>query len=188
MNTVFEKMEYCAAHAASNDSVTLANIIAFLRDDNWRVRYAAAIALGDRRDPQAMPALVELFESESKEPLFSQPELHGGIHAGSTESLTLEFPEGTTDELKEIWRRRGRVLQAACLAIGNIGQADAAALGYLHRFALEQSYDYGIRAAACKALAQLAIPESLPILELAAKDEEWCTKTEAKKGLPGYTP
>lgn len=188
MNTVFEKMEYCAAHAASTDSATLADIIAYLRDDNWRVRYAAAIALGDRHDPQAVPALAELFASESSEPLFSQPEIHGGIHAGSTENLSLEFPEGTTEEMKEIWRRRGRVLQAACLAIGNIGQADAATLGYLHRFALEQSYDYGVRAAACKALAQLALPGSLPILELAAKDEEWCTNTEAKKGLPCCTP
>ena len=54
-------------------------------------------------------------------------------------------------------------------------------LDLLHDFATDQKRDYIVRAAACKALGQLARPESLPVVEQATQDEEWCTACEARK-------
>ena len=183
MNTAFDKMEFCAAHAAGQDESALMQTVALLGDDNWRVRYAAAVALGDRRDPRAVEPLLEALRREEEAPLFTQPKLEGSISAGSNINFTIPFPEGTTEETKEAWRRRGRLMQAACLALGAIGNATPAVLAPLHRYATDQACDYMVRAAACKALGQLARPESLPVLEQASGDEEWCTAREATKGI-----
>ena len=182
MTTTFDKMEFCAAHSCNDDDSSI-KVISFLNDENWRVRYAAAIALGDRKNPDAVEALLKALNKEKDEPLFSQPTLKGGAHAGSNTPFSVIFPEGTTEETKEAWRRRGRLIQAILLALGNIGTASPAVLEMLHFYAADQKCDYSVRAAACKAIGQLASPESLPVLEKAANDEEWCTKCEAKKAL-----
>jgi HEAT repeat protein len=183
MTTAFDKMEFCAAHSYNDDDSSFEKIIAFLKDYDWRVRYAAAIALGDRKSPKAVDALSDALRKEEKEPLFSQPALKGGAHAGSNVPFSVIFPEGTTEETKEAWSRRGRLIQAICLAFGNIGTSSPAVLEVLHRYASDQKCDYAVRAAACKALGQISSPESLPILEKAAEDEEWCTRCEAKKAI-----
>jgi len=183
MNSYFEKMECCAAQASNADEASYTSLIALLGDENWRVRYAAAIALEDRRDPRAIAPLLQALQAEEQAPLFSQPTLEGGAHAGSNIAFSVIFPPGTTDESKEAWRRRGRVMQAICLALGAIGKPSPAVLAALHRYAIAQECDYAVRAAACKALGQLAQPESLPILTQAARDEEWCTGCEARKAI-----
>jgi len=188
MNTVFEKMEFCAANITQPDEAAFTQTLALLADENWRVRYSAAIALGDRRDPRAVDALVQALRRENEAPLFTQPKLEGGAHAGSNHPFEVIFPTGTTEETKEAWRCRGRVLQAACLALGNIGTTTPAALELLHDYALDQSRDYAVRAAACKALGQIANPESLPVLEKATQDEEWCTAREAQKAVQKIRP
>ncbi len=183
MISTFDKMEYCAANATKKDNASFKKIIPYLSDDNWRVRYAAAIALGDRKDPKAGAPLLQVLDKEDKAPLFSQPALEGGAHAGSNVPFSVIFPKGTTEETKEAWRRRGRVIQAVCLSLGNIGESSPEILERLHRYALDQKCDYAVRAASCKALGQLARKESLPVLEKASGDEEWCTKCEAKKAI-----
>jgi len=183
MKTVFEKMEFCAANASRQEEAAFTQTLALLADENWRVRYAAAVALGDRRDPRAVDALVQALRHENEAPLFEQPKLPGSCPAGCNIPFEVIFPEGTTEPTKEAWRRRGRVIQAAFLALGSIGTAAPGVLELLHRYATDQSRDYGVRAAACKALGQIAAPESLAVLEKAAGDEETCTKWEAKKGL-----
>ena len=183
MNTVFEKMEFCAAGVTMQDESVFTQTLALLEDENWRVRYAAAVALGDRRDPRAVGALIQTLRRENEAPLFTQPKLEGSLAAGSNLPFAIAFPEGTTEAVKEAWRRRGRVIQAACLALGNIGEATPEVLELLHDHATGQSRDYVVRAAACKALTQIAAPESLTVLEKAAADEETCTKWEAKKGI-----
>ena len=183
MSALFDQMEYCAAHGLAHDEASFTQILALLENDNWRVRYAAAIALGDRRDPRAVDPLVEALRREEKDPLFTQPKLEGSAHAGSNEPFAIKFPEGTTEETKEAWRRRGRLLQAICAALGNIGVATPAGLEFLHSYALNQDRDYMVRAAACKALGRMGQPESLPVLEKASTDEEWCTSCEAKKAV-----
>ncbi len=186
MQTVYDKMEYCLAGADRQGQNSFERIVAFLSDGSWRVRYAAAVALGDRRDPKAVEPLLKALQKEIGEPLFSQPPLEGGAHAGSNSPFSVKFPEGTTEDTKEAWRRRGRLLQAICLALGSIGISSPEVLEILHRLATDQGCDYGVRAAACKALGQIASKDSIPILEKAAADEEWCTKTEAKKALRRY--
>jgi len=176
-------MEICLARATDNDSASLDALLGMLGDENWRVRYAAAVSLGDRGDVRAIDALVEALRHELVEPLFSQPPLEGGAHAGSNTPYSVQFPPGTTEQTKEAWCRRGRLMQAICLALGNIASPSPAALELLHRLALDQKCDYSVRAASCKALGQLGSRESLPVLQQAATDEEWCTKCEAKKAI-----
>ena len=183
MNTAFEKMEFCAANVSQQDDDAFNQTLALLADENWRVRYAAAVALGDRRDPRAVEALVQALVRENEAPLFTQPKLDIPITAGSNIPMEVLFPDGTTESTKEAWRRRGRVIQAGCLALGNIAIATPPVLELLHDYALNQQRDYAVRAAANKALGQIACPESLPFLEKSAKDEEWCTATEAKKAI-----
>jgi len=43
-----------------------------LQSPDWRVRYAAAVALGDRRDPQAITGLLAALRLEDVAPLYSQ--------------------------------------------------------------------------------------------------------------------
>lgn len=188
MSTVFEKMELCAASASLSDDASFARTLGMLSDDNWRVRFAAAVALGDRRDPRAVDALVQTLRAESEAPVFSQPKLEASIPAGSNRTLDVPFPPGTTESTKEAWRRRGRLIQAICFALGDIGVATPAALELMHVYALNQDLDYMVRASATRALGLLARPESLPILEQAARDEEWCTACEARKALKKISP
>jgi HEAT repeat protein len=183
MKSTFDKMESCISSSGCKDEKSFDRLLESLSDGNWRVRYAAAIALGDRRDPKAIDPLLKTLQKEITEPIFSQPPLEGGAHAGSNSPFSVQFPEGTTEETKEAWRRRGRLMQAICLALGSIGGSAPGMLEILHRYATDQSCDYGVRAAACKALGQIASKESVPFLEKAAADEEWCTKTEARKAL-----
>ena len=186
MNTVFEKMEFCAANVATRDEAAFAKTVALLEDENWRVRYAAAVALGDRRDARTVDALVQTLRRENKAPLFSQPKLEGSAPAGSNIPFEVTFSAGTTEPVKEAWRRRGRLVQAVCFALGDIGTATPAVLELLHRYATDQGCDYTVRAAATKALGQIGQPESLPILEEATKDEEWCTACEGRKAVQKF--
>jgi HEAT repeat protein len=134
-------------------------------------------------EPQGAEPLLALLRAETREPLFSQPPLEGGGNAGATLVYPVAFPADTTEATKEAWRRRGRLLQAGCLALANLGAPTAPLLELLHDFATDQKRDYMVRAAACKALGQLACPESLPVLEQATQDEEWCTACEARKAV-----
>jgi len=183
MNTVFEKMEFCAANAAVPEEAAFAKTLALLEDENWRVRYAAAVALGDRRDARAVDALLQVLRRENEAPIFTQPKLEGSAPAGSSVPFEMIFPAGTTESVKEAWRRRGRLVQAVCFALGNIGVATPGVMELLHRYATDQGCDYTVRSAASKALGQIGRPESLPVLEEATKDEEWCTACEARKAV-----
>jgi HEAT repeat protein len=44
-----------------------------------------------------------------------------------------------------------------------------------------------VRYAAIVALGQLACPESLPVLDQATQDEEWCTAREARMAVAALT-
>ncbi|MGB2976078.1 MAG: HEAT repeat domain-containing protein, partial [Phycisphaerae bacterium] len=171
METTLLRMDACAAVAERGDASKLSDLVGALGDPDWRVRYAALVALGDLGDPRVVEPLLALLRAEASEPLFTQPPLEGGL------------PADTTEATKEAWRRRGRLLQAGCLALANLGAPTAPLLELLHDFATDQTRDYMVRAAACKALGQLACPESLPVVEQAARDEEWCTACEARKAV-----
>jgi len=178
MNERFERMERCL-----RPETTVEELIGALRDADWNVRLAAVVGLEERHDPRAIEPLLEVLRVENAAPIYSQQYDFCGAGAGWTHVEAPRFPENTTDELRAAWRRRGRIKQAVCYALGAIGRADERALEFLHRYVTDQNEDYGIRAAAGKALGALRHPSSRPYLERATEDSEWCTKTEAKKAL-----
>ena len=181
MNTPYDGMERCMDAATP-----VATLIATLDNPDWQIRFAAIVALGDRRDRLAVGPLAALLRHENSEPLYSQrDEVGGGIPAGSPQGRTPTFPPGTSEATQAAWARRGRLKQAACLALGAIGLAEPAVLDLLHRYAVDQAEDYAVRAAANKALGLLGHASSRPVLERAVADPEWCTRTEAAKALRG---
>jgi len=188
---VYDRMESCiaASRRGGGESVALpmlAMLLNALKDEAWEVRYSAAVALGDLREPGAIDGLLALLKEEDAAALFSQPGECMGP-AGSTVAPSPDLPQAVTKETLDAWRRRGRVKQAACFALGAIGKADPRVLDVLHRYAVDAAQDYMVRAAACKALGQIGSPASSRVLEAAANDEEWCTKTEARKALKSLT-
>ena len=183
----FELMERCAKLACQQDEPSLRELINLLANPDWMVQFAAAVALGDRRDPRAKEALLRLLRTEDAAPLYTQDKDIGSAPAGSNSAPEPEFPEGTTDATRAAWERRGRLKQAACYALADIGGADPLTLEFLHRYAADAKEDYTVRAAASRALGAFRDPSSRPFLTTAAKDEEMCTKTEAEKAL-AYCP
>ena len=147
------------------------------------MRYAATVALGDRGDPQAIPGLRAALQQEDAAPLYTQKADLGGAPAGANHAPQITFPPGTTPAIQAAWERRGRLKQAICLALGQIGKAEPAVLEMLHRYVGNLEEDYVVRAAAATALGQLRSPLSRPFLEKGAQDEEFCARTEARKAL-----
>lgn len=178
----YAAMERCAVLAQQQDEASLTELFATLQHPEWRVRYAALVALGDRRDARALAPLLALLQAEDAAPLYTQTGELGGTPAGAPTAPQVQLPPGVDGVTYAAWERRGRLKQAACFALAEIGQADPRVLAALQRYA-QSEQDYQVRAAAARALGMLPAAASRPALEQAAKDEEWCTKTEARKAL-----
>jgi len=185
--TPFALMERCFQLALAADADSLAELHGLLRAADWRVRQAAAVALGDRRSPASLEPLLALVAEEDAAPLYTQPCEYGGIPAGGPFPPGAGLPADTPPATAQAWQRRGRLKQAACHTFGEIGVADPRVVAYLHRVVLEDM-DYPVRAAAAKALGQLRSPDSLPVLKRAAEDTEFCTRTEALKAIAAFSP
>lgn len=184
MKESFPAMEECLRWAAERGAAAARDLQARLAHSDWRVRYAAAVALGDLRAAEAVPALLKALKAEDEAPLFSQPRSLGGGSAGSPAAREAdEILRTTPPEVLEAWRRRGRLKQAICLALAEIGEAAQEAVPILRRYAVDQGQDYAVRAAACHALGRIAAEDNRDILTQASQDEEWCTRTEARKAL-----
>lgn len=183
MNPCYAKMERCLRLATAADADAVSELLTLLSDACWEVRFAATVALGDCRAPAAVGPLCDLLDAEDRAPLYTQTQDHGGGPAGGNRIREVSLPAGTTAEIADAWQRRGRIKQAACLALGSIGAADARSLSFLERYATDAREDYAVRAAACKALGMLRPPSARGALERAADDQEWCTRTEARKAL-----
>jgi HEAT repeat protein len=175
-------MEECARLAAGTDAASLETLIRRLGDADWQVRFAAAVALGDRRDAAAIPALLRTLREEDAAPVYGQEKDLEGIPAGAPSS-SVDAPGGVARETIRAWERRGRLKQAACLALGSIRVGHADVLTVLRRYATSAAEDYAVRAASAKALGQIADTGSVATLEQTARDEEWCTSAEARKAL-----
>lgn len=182
MTETFTKMELCARDGIQTDAASRDRLLTLLRDADWRVGYAAAIALGDRREAQAVASLLAVLNTEDAAPLYTQKEDLSSTPAGQP-SVEWHVPADIPAETLEAWRRRGRLKQAVCLALGEIGIADPVVLARLHRYVTTAAEDYLVRAAAAHALGQLGSADSLPFLRAAMEDEEWCTRTEATKAV-----
>jgi len=178
MSTQIEKMNRCM-----NSETSLEDVIALLQDADWHVAMAAAVALGDRADAKAVPALLALLQREDEAPLFSQTEDYSSSPAGSPFGASAKLPADTPHETAMAWERRGRLKQSVIWSLAAIGVSDAALLKKLQAYAVDQKQDYTVRAASCRALGILRDPSSRAALAQATSDAEWCTMTEAKKAL-----
>jgi HEAT repeat protein len=183
MTAPLAAMEDCLRLGSRTDDASLRQLLERLRDSDWRVRFAAAVALGERRASAAVEPLLELLTAEDAAPLYGQKQELGGTPAGCHQAPTPEFPPGTDTATRDAWARRGRLKQAACLALGAIGKATPEVLARLHRYVTDQGEDYPVRAASAKALGLFRQAASRPHLERATADPEWCTMTEARKAL-----
>lgn len=183
MSERFAILEACQFLAQMSDPVSLAALIAYLHHADWRVRYAAAVALGDRRAAPAAAPLIALLKEEDAAPLYTQPGDLASAPAGAHHAPVVQYPAGVSADTLAAWVRRGRLKQAAITALGQLGDPARPALPILQRYAADPKEDYAVRAAANKALGLLADRSSLPALQRAIHDEEFCTRTEAQKAL-----
>ena len=183
MRTEFDRIESCAVLAQQKDEASLKTLINRAQHESWRVRFATAVALGDRAEASTVDALLAMLTHEDGAPIYSQVEHFAGAPAGATTLATAALPVGVSEQTVECWRRRGRIKQAVCFALGQIGPAARQALPRLCGYAVNQKEDYAVRAAASQALGLIGDSAATDALRVASGDEEWCTKTQAAKAL-----
>src|SRR5436190_24036980 len=102
MNAPVSQMHRCFA------PVPVSELLAALDDPDWPVRLAAIVALGDRRDPATLEALLRVLEVETAAPLYTQPGELEHVGAAQATAAPPVFPAGTTDVMKAAWERRSR--------------------------------------------------------------------------------
>ncbi|MEI8197447.1 MAG: HEAT repeat domain-containing protein [Phycisphaerae bacterium] len=183
LDEVYEATEACLALVRDPAPEATSRLLALLEHAAWQVRYAAAVALGDRADPRSVPGLIRLLEQEDTQPLYTQKEDLAGAPAGASMAMTCSYPPEVSSVTLDCWRRRGRVKQAGCWALAALGPAARPAVTLLARYVTDSREDYMVRAAAGRALGLIGDPNAVAALQQAAGDEEWCTRTEAQKAL-----
>lgn len=151
-------------------------LVEALDNEQWQVVQAACNALGERRDRSAVPVLARVLNHQDELPIYGGPENHS-------------LEEAPNEKMEEILRCRFRVKQAACHALGAIGEeygvdaVDNDVVDHLARYATDEDEDYVVRAAACQSLGKIGAERAQDALKVAAEDGEWCTRTEARKAL-----
>lgn len=179
MGQIYEKMQRCFLKNADLEELAA--------DPEWRVRYSAAVAIGETQDEKWIPALEKLFLIEEQRKLYNQPNVDTPESTRLSEKIgPLEDPFLHTDftnEQKEAWKCRGRVKMAAADAIGKIGscspQLEAELIACIER----KDEDYSVKAAAARALGNVRAAGALDVLRKAVEYDEWCAQTEAKKAI-----
>lgn len=164
-------------------------IVAASTHPDWRMRYAAALAMAQHPDPKWLPLLARMLDIEAQRPLYTQPPARFSHGTGDTRMaeqigpIDVFFDADYDDATLEAWRCRGRVRQAALFAIAAIGSADDALLDVLHGYIFDANEDFTVKAATARALGMIANPRSIPALREAQIFDEWCTNREASKAL-----
>jgi HEAT repeat protein len=158
--------------------------------EDWRVRYAAAVAMGESGDTRWLPRLHALMQVEAGRPLYSQPAVleFVGSHddtrmAEQIIATEAVFDRAYPESVKEAWRCRGRVRQACLLAVHAIGAATPELLDLIHDLLADPDEDHSVKAAGAKALARVGDRRSIPALQQALEFDEWCLQVEARKTL-----
>jgi len=73
MNAPVNRMNRCIALSQVPGDEARRELLATLDVPEWPVRLAALVALGDRRDPATLNALLRVLELETAAPLYTQP-------------------------------------------------------------------------------------------------------------------
>jgi len=171
--------------AAKGDA---ARVLSAMEDERWHIVQAALHAVRQHPRAQYAPAIVKALARQETLDLYGQKDevnWPAGVPACGPVERVADIPK----HILETWKCRWRVKQAACHALGAIGQA--CGRGAVAREAVERMCkyvhgrvdDYQVRAAACQALGQIGDPAAQAALEIGAADEEFCTKTEAQMAL-----
>ena len=156
---------------------------------DWRVRYAAALAMAQDPMPRWLPFLQRMLEIESERQLYAQPAVRFSVGTGDTRMaeqigpIEVLFDAEYAEATKEAWRCRGRVRQAVLFAIAAIGTCDDELREMLHGFLRDPDEDFAVKAATARALGMIGHPDSVPFLHMAVAVDEWCTNREARKAL-----
>ena len=136
---------------------------------------------------QWVPLIMDVLARDDSLDLYGQKIDHGW-HAGVPFATLRKELQAEPRDTLDVWMCRWRVKQAACHALGAIGEkfgpqaVGKAAVETLCRYATTE-HDYQVRAAACLALGQIGDPAARAALEEATHYEEWCTIMEARKAL-----
>ncbi|MFN8446034.1 MAG: hypothetical protein U0175_34905 [Caldilineaceae bacterium] len=178
---VYELMESAFTRPAELERLAL--------HENWRVRYAAAVAIGQSQDRRWLPLLKEMLSIENARPLYTQTPAHFTNSTDDTRMaeqigpITASFDHEVDDSTLDAWRCRGRVKQAVLFALHDIGEADDEIRAILHAYLEDPKEEYPIKAAAGRALQRVGNRSSIPALQTAQKFDEWCTQMEATKAI-----
>lgn len=162
----------------------------YVKHPDWRVRYAAAVAMGETGDEKWNDTLLGMLEYEDTRSLYTQPAVSGFENSYDDTRMAEQlvpikeiFDQDYSEELKEDWRCRGRVKQACLFAVKEMGRVSDELLAYMHRLLQKPGEDYAVCAAAARALGYVGHKGSIPYLEKALQIDEWCVQTEAKKAI-----
>lgn len=182
MNRTYHQME--AVFAASPEHLQTVAL-----DLDWRIRYAAAVAIGFKKDKSLLLLLQQMLDIEAKRPLYSQPKTEFIGVEGDTSlaeqitPFTVVFPYEVDADTQEAWKCRGRVKQAILFAIYEIGEAHRSMIEQIEHLVMDEQEDAPVRAAAVRALGRVGNSTSLACCEYAATIDEWCTRVEAIKAI-----
>lgn len=176
------------------DGRTVEKLIALLSDEQWLVRKAAAVALGQQGEARAVPALVNLLLDRNAHQDWIAARALGAIGPAAVPALVdtvntaprqaapaiatlgdLAAPEAVAclaaiaDDPKSDWQARIQTMGA----LGKIG--NAAAVDALIR-TLQSTQSEWIRLAAAKALGAVRDPRAPPALQTALDAEQQAAK------------
>lgn len=162
----------------------------YAEHEDWRVRYATAVAIGETKDAKWLDLLLQMLKYEDTRNLYTQPPVVGFENSYDDTRMAEQlvpikeiFDKDYPEDMKEDWRCRGRVKQACIFAIRDIGKASEELLAYLHDTLQKPGEDYAVCAAAALCLGYVGHMGSIPYLEKALKIDEWCLQTEAQKAI-----
>lgn len=156
---------------------------------NWRVRYAAAVAMGESMSEKWLDTIEEMLSIEQGRNLYSQPRVEFINSYDDTRMaeqlvpIEVVFDQEYPDDLKEDWSCRGRVRQACLFAVCSIGKANDAILKRIYGYLDDSGEDSAVRAAGARALRIVGNADSIPHLEKSLEKDEWCLQMEAKKAI-----
>lgn len=182
MQNNYELMESMLANQAQIEN--------YYMHSDWRVRYAAAVAIGESGNADFLEKLYEMLVFENTLPLYTQPPVlyfeNSYDDTRMAEQLVYikeVFKDEHTEHEYECWRCRGRVKQACLFAIAQIGEINTSLLELLHIYLQKPSEDYSIKAASARTLGFVGHSGSIPYLEMCVNIDEWCVQTESKKAI-----
>ena len=160
-----------------------AELISLLAHDDWQVRMAAALTLGERREEGAREALLACLDAERDEEIFENKKAYCWFVRGNADAFEGDkTPIRREDDPARFaaWSRRWRLKGQISRALGRIGGpgVEEALLR-----SIKDGQDFHYYVCVCQALRDCGTEKSLPALERFLNYEEWCTQRYAQDAV-----